>query len=291
MNEPLFQLKGLKKYFPVRKGFLSRTQGFVKAVDDVTLTIRRQENWGVVGESGSGKSTLAKLLLKFFPVDQGSILFKGEDTAQFQKNQLRHYRKNIQMVFQDPYSSLDPRYTLRRILQEAIVLDPKSYANFTQREKRMREILEAVGLKADMLNRYPHEFSGGERQRIAIARALIVNPQVLILDEAVSSLDVLVQEQILNLLLQLQKRFDVTYIFISHNLKVVKRMSQRIAVMYQGKIVELGSTEDIFNNPLHFYTRELLSAAVDYKVMAKESIVMNPHARLVDQGGGHCVLV
>ena len=291
MNEPLFQLKDLKKYFPVRKGFLSRTQGFVKAVDDVTLTIRRQENWGVVGESGSGKSTLAKLLLKFFPVDQGSILFKGEDTAQFQKNKLRHYRKNIQMVFQDPYSSLDPRYTVRRILQEAIVLDSKSYASFTQREKRMQEILEAVGLKADMLNRYPHEFSGGERQRIAIARALIVNPQVLILDEAVSSLDVLVQEQILNLLLQLQKQFDVTYVFISHNLKVVKRMSQRIAVMHQGKIVELGSTEDIFNNPLHLYTRELLSAAVDYKVMAKESIVMNPHARLVDQGGGHCVLV
>ncbi len=291
MNDILFELKDLKKYFPIKRGFLSKSSGFVPAVDHVTLTIYKGENVGLVGESGSGKSTLAKLLLKFFPFDSGSLMFKGEDITKFRKNKLRQYRKEIQMVFQDPYSSLDPRYSIRRVLEEAMILDPERYSTAAKREQRMLEILQAVGLQENMLNRYPHEFSGGERQRIAIARALIVNPQLLILDEAVSSLDVLIQEQILKLLFQLQKQFDLTYLFISHNLKVVKRMSERIAVMYQGKIVEMASTQDIFENPRHPYTKELLAAAFDYKSIEREEIKIDPNARLVDQGGGHFVLV
>ena len=284
MSEILLDIKNLKKYFPLKKGFLGRTQGFVRAVDDVTLTIAQGEHFGIVGESGSGKSTLARLVLKLLPFDSGSVAFKGQDIGPLRGKEFRPFRKELQMIFQDPYSSLDPRYMIRDILKEAMRLEGVGS------EQRLQEMLTAVGLEKEMLNRYPHEFSGGERQRIAIARALTVNPQLLILDEAVSSLDVLVQEQILKLLEALQKQFNLTYLFISHNLKVVRKMSQRIAVMYQGKIVELASTEEIFNNPIHPYTQELLSAAIHYQSTGQKEI-MKPQGRLVDQGGGHFVLV
>ena len=285
MSETLLEIKNLKKYFPIKKGFLGKPRGFVRAVDDVSLTLVKEQHLGIVGESGSGKSTLARLVLRLIPCDSGSVIFSGQDISQLKAKQFRPFRKQMQMVFQDPYSSLDPRYMIRDILKEAMRLDGVGS------EQRLQEMLTAVGLEKEMLNRYPHEFSGGERQRIAIARALSVNPQLLILDEAVSSLDVLVQEQILKLLEALQKQFNLTYLFISHNLKVVRKMSQRIAVMYQGKIVELAKTEDIFKNPVHPYTRELLSAAIHYKSMTRQEMRISSHSRLVDQGEGHFVLI
>jgi ABC-type oligopeptide transport system ATPase subunit len=197
----------------------------------------------------------------------------------------------MQMVFQDPYNSLDPRFTIRRVMREAMTLARDDYKTERAKEERARGLLDNVNLHGDMLDRYPHEFSGGERQRIAIARALVLNPKLLILDEAVSSLDVIIQEQLICLLLDLQKQFHLTYLFISHNLKVVRKISQKIAVMYNGKIVELASTDEIFNNPLHIYTKELLAAAVEYKsVKRNKEIEIHPHARLTDHGGGHFVI-
>jgi len=287
----LLELKNIKKYFPIKKGFLGKEKAFVRAVDDVSLSIPKGENISLVGESGCGKTTLARILLKLLKEDTGSILFEGQDIGGLSQGQFKPYRQHMQMVFQDPYSSLDPRFTVRKILQEAMTLDKHKYKTRATQLNRMEELLAAVNLKGDMLNRYPHEFSGGERQRIAIARAMVMNPKLLILDEAVSSLDVLVQEQILNLLKDLQRKFSLTYLFISHNLKVVRKLSHRIAVMYQGRIVELASTEEIFNNPLHPYTKELLSAAIDYKVVKREKeINISSNACLVDQGKGHRVL-
>ncbi len=261
----LLEFKNIKKYFPVKKNFLGQPQEFIRAVDDVSLTVKKGENISLVGESGCGKTTLVRILLKILKQDSGSFLFEQEDITAFSQRQFQPYRRHMQMVFQDPYSSLDPRFTVRNILKEAMTLDKAAYKTERAKLDRMEELLEAVNLEGDMLSRYPHEFSGGERQRIAIARALVMNPKLLILDEAVSSLDVLVQKQIINLLKDLQKKFSLTYLFISHNLKVVRKLSHRIAVMYQGKIVELADTEDIFNNPRNPYTKKLLSAAIDYK--------------------------
>ncbi len=289
----LLQLKNIKKYFPVKKGFLGKTESFIRAVDDIDLEIHRGENLSIVGESGCGKSTLARIILKLLPADSGSILFEGHDMSKLSRAKLRPFRQGVQMVFQDPYSSLDPRFTLRNILKEAMQLNPadRQGATLELQEKRMQDVLTAVHLQKDMLGRYPHEFSGGERQRIAIARCLVVNPKLLILDEAVSSLDVIIQEQLLKLLIDLQSQFDVTYLFISHNLRVVKKISKHVAVMVQGKIVERGPTPEIFNNPLHAYTKELLSAAIQYKAsQSEEPILLDPASRLLDQGHGHYVL-
>ncbi len=288
----LLELKNIKKYFPVKGGFFGSTGGTVKAVNGIDLTLRSGENVSLVGESGCGKTTLARIILKLLPLDSGSIVFDGQDITNFSNQQLRETRKNMQMVFQDPHSSLDPRYTISRVMKEGLTLEKKHYRSESEKQERMRQLLQSVQLKGEILNRYPHEFSGGERQRIAIARALMLNPKLLILDEAVSSLDVIIQKQLIDLLADLQREFKLTYLFISHNLKVVRRISHKIAVMYQGKIVELAPTEEIFNNPRHPYTKELLLAAIDYKaVERKEAINIDPNAKLVDQGDGHFVLI
>ena len=287
----LLELKNIKKYFPVKGGFFGSTGGTVKAVNGIDLTLHSGENISLVGESGCGKTTLARIILKLLPLDSGSIVFDGQDITNFSNQQLRETRKNMQMVFQDPHSSLDPRYTISRVMKEGLTLEKKHYRSESEKQERMRQLLQSVQLKGEILNRYPHEFSGGERQRIAIARALMLYPKLLILDEAVSSLDVIIQKQLIDLLADLQREFKLTYLFISHNLKVVRRISHKIAVMYQGKIVELAPTEEIFNNPRHPYTKELLLAAIDYKaVERKEAIIIDPNAKLVDQGDGHFVL-
>ena len=222
----LLQLEHIQKDFPIKKGLWGKTTSVVRAVDDVSLTILKGENIGLVGESGCGKTTLARIILRLIPLDSGTITSRGEDVTKLPNHYFKICRKHIQMVFQDPFNSLDPRFTIRRVLREAMVLAKDLYQTETEREDRARDLMEAVNLKGDMLNRYPHEFSGGERQRIAIARALVVNPSLLILDEAVSSLDVIIQNQIIELLKKLQNQFHLTYLFISHNLKVVKKVSQ-----------------------------------------------------------------
>lgn len=283
----LIELNNIKKYFPVKGATFHIGKKCVRAVDNVDLTIREGENLGLVGESGSGKTTLGRVILKLYSVNSGRIILEGKDITRISARRMRPLRKNVQMVFQDPYSSLDPRYTIRNILTEADrMANPRKGC-----EGRMLNIISAVGLSSGSLDRFPHEFSGGERQRIAIARALIMNPKLLILDEAVSSLDVLIQQQIISLLKSLQEQYHVTYLFISHNLRVVKKLCHKIAVMYKGKIVELAQAEEIFQNPLHAYTKELLSSAIDYKVPSEAiKIEFDDNSCLIDRGNGHFVI-
>ncbi len=257
-KKKLLEVKDLKQYFPIKGGLFGRTVNHVKAVDGVSFEIFAGETVSIVGESGCGKSTTGRAILRLDEPTSGEILFNGEDLLALSKRDMRNKRKDLQVIFQDPYASLNPRQTVGRIIEEAMeILNtvPKK-----DRQNRTIELLEQVGLRSDMVNRYPHEFSGGQRQRIGIARALAVNPKLLICDEAVSALDVSVQAQVLNLLKRLQKEFDLTYLFISHDLGVVRHISDRVIVMYLGHIVEIADKKSLFENPQHPYTKALLSA-------------------------------
>ena len=259
----LFELRNVKKYFRLKSPVLGAPEQEIRAVDGVNLSLAEGETFSIVGESGSGKTTLGRLIADLYKTDGGEVLYNGIDIRRMDKTQYREFRRSVQIVFQDPYSSLDPRFTVWRLMQESFTLENKLSRG--KEEERIKEALNAVELPDDILMRYPHEFSGGERQRLAIARALLCRPKLVILDEAVSSLDVLIQGQILKLLASLKERFGLTYLFISHNLRVVTKISDKIAVMYQGRVVETGPALQLIDHPVHPYTSELLIAAVEYR--------------------------
>lgn len=255
----LLEVKNLKKYFPVKAGILRKTVAYVKAVDGVSFHINEGETLGLVGESGCGKSTSGHTILRLLEAIGGEVIFDGKDILSLNKREMREARKDMQIIFQDPYASLNPRMTIGEIIAEPLIIH-KLARNKEERREKVAWLMESVGLAADHMNRFPHEFSGGQRQRIGIARALAVNPRLIIADEPVSALDVSIQAQVINLLQDLQKKFSLTYLFIAHDLSVVKHISDRIGVMYLGKIVELADKDELFNNPLHPYTKALLSA-------------------------------
>ncbi len=258
-GEELLVVENLKKYFPITRGIVFQKQvGAVQAVDDVSFTVRQGETLGVVGESGCGKSTLARCVMRLLESTSGKIIFDGRDITKLSRADMRPVRRELMMVFQDPYASLNPRKRVGFIVGEPI--DVHNIGTTAQRKRRVQELLEIVGLNPEHYNRFPHEFSGGQRQRIGIARALAVNPKLVVCDEAVSALDVSVQAQILNLLKDLQREFGLTYIFIAHDLNVVRHVSDRIMVMYLGKAVEIATKEQLYTEPKHPYTAALLSA-------------------------------
>ncbi|ANU26246.1 ABC transporter ATP-binding protein [Planococcus versutus] len=257
MTQYLLEAQNIKMHFPLKKGIFSRKENFVKAVDGVSFAVKAGETLSIVGESGCGKSTTGRVLMKLLDPTEGRIIFEGEDITDFSADKIRPYRKEFQMIFQDPYASLNPRLTVKEIIEEPLIVHNLEKS---KRQERVIELLEVVGLNKYHANRYPHEFSGGQRQRIGIARALAVNPKLIIADEPVSALDVSIQSQILNLLKDLQAEFNLTYLFIAHDLSVVEHISDRVAVMYLGRIVELTDRDRLFKHPLHPYTKALLSA-------------------------------
>jgi oligopeptide transport system ATP-binding protein len=256
---PLVEVRGLKTWFPVRSGVVNRIVGQVRAVDGVDLVIREGETLGLVGESGCGKSTLGRSILRLVEPTAGEVYFQGKDVLRMSRGAMRRMRRQMAMIFQDPFASLDPRQTVGGILGEALDIHHLA-PDARRRKERVRELLDLVGLSTDFANRYPHEFSGGQRQRIGIARALAVEPSFIVCDEPISALDVSIQAQVINLLEQLQEKFRLTYLFIAHDLSVVKHISDRIAVMYVGKVVEISPAADLYNSPKHPYTASLLSA-------------------------------
>lgn len=258
-SEVLLTVKDLKIWFPIKSGIVQRTVGYVRAVDGVSFNVKKGETMGIVGESGSGKTTLGRGILRLVKPISGELYFDGINVFKAGRNQMKQLRRKIQMIFQDPYASLDPRQTVSSILYEAMKIHG-IVRNRSEAAKKSLELLERVGLSEEHLYRFPHEFSGGQRQRIAVARALAVNPTFLVLDEPTSFLDVSVQASVLNLLKDLQKEFDLTYLFITHNLAVVHHMSDRIAVMYLGRIVELADKNSIYHNPQHPYTFQLMAS-------------------------------
>ncbi len=271
-EEPILSIRHLKKYFPIGGGFL-RKPAILRAVDDVSFDVKRGETFGLVGESGCGKSTLAQTVVRLYEPTEGEILFEQKDISKLTGSRLRNVHRELQMVFQDPYTSLDPRMTVRGIIEEP--LRNFKTGNRSEREHRVEDLLERVNLNRYFANRYPHEFSGGQRQRIGIARALALQPKLVVCDEPVSALDVSIQAQVLNLLSDLQRDFQLTYLFIAHNLAVVAHISDRVGVMYLGKMVEIAATNTLMTEPRHPYSKALLSAIpVPDRKMRRERIIL-----------------
>src|SRR5687767_8067501 len=294
MSVPLLQVRHLTKEF-TRKSGVFGTGTPVRAVDDVTFDIAEGETFGLVGESGSGKTTTGRCILRLLEPTSGEVRFRGDDVLAFSRKRLREARRDMQIVFQDPFSSLNPRMRVRAIVEEPLIIH--RMGSKAERDARVRELFELVGLDPSQLSRYPHEFSGGQRQRIGLARALALNPSLVIADEPVSALDVSVQAQVVNLLMDLQERLKLTYLFIAHDLRLVRHICSRTAVMYLGRIVEMGETEAIFANPAHPYTRALLSAIpVPDPNVARNRVVLDPStfdrsAKLREVGSGHWAAV
>ncbi len=259
MSEILLKAENIVKHFPIHGGIFSRQVAAVKAVQNVSFELKKGETLGLVGESGCGKSTLGRCLIKLIEPSGGKIFFKGQDITHAEGEHLRDLRKQMQIIFQDPYASLNPRMTIGTILEEPLIIH-NLYNSEQDRKDRVRELIDLVGLRPEHLSRYPHEFSGGQRQRVGIARALAVNPELIICDEPVSALDVSIQAQVINLLMDLQQKLGLTYVFIAHDLKVVEHVSTKVAVMYLGQIVEMAEAEELYKNPQHPYTKALLSA-------------------------------
>jgi oligopeptide transport system ATP-binding protein len=251
--------ENIKKHYPLKKGLLSKSRGFVKAVDGVSISIAEREILGLVGESGCGKTTLGRVILHLETPTDGTIFFDGQNISELTKERLRKLREEMQIIFQDPFSSLNPRYTVSQLIREPLIIHKQGDSEF--QKDRVLTILKEVGLKEEHLNRYPHQFSGGQRQRIGVARALALNPKFVVCDEPVSALDVSIQAQVMNLLQELQQKLGLTYLFISHDLSVVRHLCNRIAVMYLGRIVEISHTEVLHDHAQHPYTRALLSAS------------------------------